>query len=60
MSEGWVRQGILEGTLPSTKLGRSIRFTQAEIEAIIARGQRVPLSQEGQARRHRGSARTRL
>jgi predicted DNA-binding transcriptional regulator AlpA len=60
MSEGWVRQGILEGTLPSTKLGRSIRFTQAQIEAIIARGQRVPLSQEGQARRHRGSARTRL
>jgi excisionase family DNA binding protein len=60
MSEGWVRKGILEGTLPFTKLGRSIRFTQAQVEAIIARGQRIPLSQEGQAQRHRGSARTRL
>jgi excisionase family DNA binding protein len=42
MSEGWVRKGVLQRTLPFTKLGRSVRFTPEQAATIIARGQHVP------------------
>ena len=59
MSIGWVRKGVLERTLPHTKIGRSIRFTPEHIEQIIAAGERPPIQRPDHAP-GRGSARTRL
>ena len=60
VSQAWVRKGVLERTLPFTKLGRSIRFTPAQVEQILADGQRPPVRGPAQQRRHPGAPRTRL
>ena len=59
MSVGWVRKGVLERTLPHTKIGRSIRFTPEHIDQIVALGERPPIQRPDPAP-GRGSARTRL
>ena len=41
VSEAWVRKGILKRTLPYTKIGRNVRFTPAQVEQIILKGERA-------------------
>jgi excisionase family DNA binding protein len=60
VSQAWIRKGVLERTLPYTKLGRSIRFTPAQVEQILAAGQRPPLRGPAHQRTHPGAPRTRL
>ena len=60
VSQAWVRKGVLERTLPYTKLGRSIRFTPAQVEQILTAGQRPPIRGPVGGRRHPGAPRTRL
>jgi excisionase family DNA binding protein len=59
MSESWVRKGVLERRLPFTKLGRSIRFTPAQVEAIVSSGAQTA-DPDHTPRRHSGAPRTRL
>jgi excisionase family DNA binding protein len=59
VSQAWVRKGILNRTLPFTKLGRSVRFTPAQVELIILEGERPPVG-DRRTLRGPGSARTRL
>lgn len=60
VSQAWVRKGILERTLPFTKLGRNVRFTPAQVEQILQAGERPPIRADAGRSTHRGSARTRL
>jgi excisionase family DNA binding protein len=60
MSQSWVRKGVLQRTLPYTKLGRSVRFTPAQVVTILARGATEPEPDQGSSPSHRGRARTRL
>jgi excisionase family DNA binding protein len=60
VSEAWVRKGILERTLPHTKIGRNIRFTPAQVQQIIQAGERPPTRPPVDGRSGRSSARTRL
>ena len=39
VSPAWVRKGILNRTLPYTKLGKSVRFTPAQVTQILAAGE---------------------
>jgi excisionase family DNA binding protein len=59
VSVAWVRKGVLERTLPYTKIGRNVRFTPQQVAQILEDGQRPPVRHEP-VRRSRGSARTRL
>jgi excisionase family DNA binding protein len=43
VSLAWVRKGVLERTLPFTKLGRSVRFTPAQVDQIVEAGERPPV-----------------
>jgi hypothetical protein len=58
VSVGWVRKGVLDRTLPYTKIGRNVRFTPAQVEQILRDGDRPAL--HANIPRHPGSARTRL
>jgi len=60
VSIAWVRKGVLERTLPYTKIGRNVRFTPAQVEQIVRAGERPPLRAADDRPRGRGSARTRL
>jgi excisionase family DNA binding protein len=56
----WVRKGVLERTLPYTKIGKNVRFTPSQVEQILADGERPSLHAADSRPRGRGSARTRL
>jgi excisionase family DNA binding protein len=60
VSEGWLRKGILTRSIPFTKIGRSVRFTPAHLEQIVAAGEQVPVQRAEDRPAGRGSARTRL
>lgn len=60
VSQAWIRKGILERTLPYTKLGRSIRFTPAQVQQILVKGERPPVNDARGRPPHRGAPRTRL
>ncbi len=60
VSVAWVRKGVLERTLPFTKLGKNIRFTHEQVEQILTAGEHPPLRTAGGRPPGRGSARTRL
>jgi excisionase family DNA binding protein len=57
VSTGWVRAGVLNRTLPHTKIGRGVRFTPVQVQQIVEAGDRPSLNQSAA---RRGSARTRL
>ena len=59
VSEAWVRKGVLERTLPYTKIGRNVRFTPTQVQQIILAGER-PERTRPTGPPSRGSARTRL
>ena len=50
MSEAWVRKGVLERTIPFTKMGRSVRFTRKQVAMIVAQGSGFPLSRTAAGR----------
>jgi excisionase family DNA binding protein len=59
VSASWVRKGVLERTLPFTKLGRSVRFTADQVAEIVASGERPARHDTARPRRTR-SGRCRL
>jgi excisionase family DNA binding protein len=48
VAESTVRRWLADGTLPTHRLGRSVRTTRAGVEALITRS-RVPVEQRGRA-----------
>jgi excisionase family DNA binding protein len=60
VSVAWVRKGVLERTLPCTKIGRHVRFTPEQVEHIVRSGERPARETVGTIQHRRGSARTRL
>jgi predicted DNA-binding transcriptional regulator AlpA len=42
-SESWVRHAAAAGRLPCRKLGGLLRFDPAEIRALVARGEELPV-----------------
>ena len=60
VSRAWVRKGVLQRTLPFTKLGRNVRFTPVQVAWILAEGEHPCREPERHGPRRRGSARTRL
>jgi excisionase family DNA binding protein len=60
MSKAWVRKGVLERSLPFTKLGRSVRFTPDQVRQILRDGERLPARADPARSARRGTARTRL
>lgn len=42
VSIAWVRKGVLERTLPYTKIGRNVRFTPAQVEQMVKAGGDLP------------------
>jgi predicted DNA-binding transcriptional regulator AlpA len=60
VSTAWVRKGVLQRTLPFTKLGRNVRFTPVQVAWILAEGEHPCREPERHGPRRRGSARTRL
>lgn len=43
-SEAAIRKWLYQRRLPAVKVGRLVRLRQADLEALIARGLRPPLS----------------
>ena len=60
VSTAWVRKGVLQRTLPYTKLGKNVRFTPVQVALILAEGEHPCREPERHGPRRRGSARTRL
>jgi excisionase family DNA binding protein len=61
VSAAWVRKGILERSIPYTKIGRSVRFTPEQVAQILKAGERPQLHPPFSAGAvGRGSARTKL
>ena len=60
VSVAWVRKGVLERTLPYSKIGKNVRFTPSQVEQILADSERPPLRAADDRPRGRGSARTKL
>ena len=60
VSVAWVRKGILERSIPYTKIGRNVRFTPEQVVQIVKFGERPQLHHLGIGTRDRGSARTKL
>lgn len=50
VKESWLRRQAGRRTVPSTKLGKHLRFSDADLEAISKQGHR-PARTVGQARR---------
>lgn len=60
VSAGWVRKGILTRTLPHTKLGKSVRFTPAQVDEILRGGAVETGPEESTRTPRRRHGRTRL
>ena len=58
VSKEWLRKRVQSKQVPHIRMGRGIRFTSAQIDLIIAAGERC--AQLPAKPRSRGSARTRL
>ncbi|MGH3267091.1 MAG: helix-turn-helix domain-containing protein [Trebonia sp.] len=55
MSPEWVRKKVQRREIPFIRLGRCVRFTEAQLAEIV-----TAAAQPGPARQGRGSARTKL
>jgi excisionase family DNA binding protein len=62
VSQGWVRKHILDRTIPYSKFGRSVRFTEEQVREIVTLAEvpalQGPLAKDPMPRKN--SARTRL
>jgi len=54
VSYDWLKKATQKRTVPHTRMGRSVRFSQAQIDDIIANGARRAIALP------RGSSRSRL
>ncbi|WP_157360642.1 helix-turn-helix domain-containing protein [Amycolatopsis thermoflava] len=52
--ESWLRRKAGERKIPCTFLGKHLRFSEADLHAIVANGHRIAGPSRRQARRHRG------
>lgn len=59
VSPSWVRKGVLNRTIPYTKIGRTVRFTPEQVALIVTAGERPAVSRSSGVGRQ-GSARTKL
>jgi excisionase family DNA binding protein len=53
VKESWLRKQAGKRRIPSTYLGKHLRFSHADLEAIVASAQRTPRTRTRPPRRHR-------
>nr|WP_143116278.1 helix-turn-helix domain-containing protein [Lentzea xinjiangensis] len=53
VKESWLRKQAGQRRIPSTRLGKHLRFSHADLEAIVASAQRTTRTRTRPPRRHR-------